>query len=51
MTVIMEWQCRMPEDHNSNDGWIDNTEQGALYLQREFGAEVRVRTVTEWVKL
>lgn len=43
-----EWQVRMPEDHNSEDGWANNNEVGATYLEKEHGAEVRTRTVTEW---
>lgn len=45
-----EWQVRMPEDRNSEDGWMSNTELGATYLEREHGAEVRTRTVTAWKK-
>lgn len=47
--MITEWQYRMPEDRNSEDGWMDNTEAGATYLQTDCGAEIRSRTVTEWV--
>lgn len=43
-----EWQVRMPEDRHSEDGWMKNNELGATYLEREHGAEVRTRTVTEW---
>ena len=43
-----EWQYRMPEDQQSEDGWMDNTEAGATYLHRECGAEIRTRTVAEW---
>jgi hypothetical protein len=45
-----EWQVRMPEDRHSAEGWMTNTELGATYLEREHGAEVRTRTVTEWKK-
>lgn len=45
-----EWQVRMPEDRYSEDGWMKNNEIGATYLEREHGAEVRTRTVTEWKK-
>lgn len=45
-----EWQVRMPEDRHSAEGWMRNTELGATYLEREHGAEVRTRTVTEWKK-
>ena len=44
----VEWQVRMPEDRNSDDGWRNNVELGALYLEREHGAEVRTRVVTNW---
>lgn len=44
----VEWQVRMPEDRNSDDGWRNNVELGALYLEREHGAEVRTRVVTDW---
>lgn len=44
----VEWQVRMPEDRNSDDGWQNNVEKGALYLEREHGAEVRTRVVTNW---
>lgn len=44
----VEYQVRMPEDRNSEDGWQDNIEAGATYLEREHGAEVRTRTVSEW---
>lgn len=44
----IEWQVRMPEDRNSEDGWQNNVEAGALYLEREHGAEVRTRVVSEW---
>lgn len=43
-----EWQVRMPEDRNSEDGWQKNGEMGATYLESEHGAEVRTRIVTEW---
>lgn len=46
----LEWQVRMPEDRHSAEGWMRNTELGATYLEREHGAEVRTRTVTEWKK-
>lgn len=49
-TRKVEWQVRMPEDRNSEDGWMNNTELGATYLEREHGAEVRTRAVTEWKK-
>lgn len=45
---VVEWQVRMPEDRYSEDGWTKNNEIGATYLEREHGAEVRTRTVTEW---
>jgi hypothetical protein len=45
---VVEWQVRMPEDRHSEDGWTKNNEIGATYLEREHGAEVRTRTVTEW---
>lgn len=45
----VEWQVRMPEDRHSEDGWVSNNEVGATYLKREHGAEVRTRTVTDWV--
>lgn len=44
----VQWQVRMPEDRNSDDGWQNNVEMGALYLEREHGAEVRTRVVTNW---
>ena len=44
----VEWQVRMPEDRRMEDGWQNNNEQGALYLERECGAEVRTRHVSEW---
>lgn len=44
----VEWQVRMPEDRNADDGWRNNVELGALYLEREHGAEVRTRVVTDW---
>ena len=47
---VVEWQVRMPEDRHSEDGWTKNNEMGATYLEREHGAEVRTRTVTEWKK-
>lgn len=43
-----EWQIRMPEDRNSEDGWKSNNEQAAIYLECFHGAEVRTRVVTEW---
>jgi hypothetical protein len=43
----VEWQVCMPEDRHL---WMTNTELGATYLEREHGAEVRTRSVTEWKK-
>jgi hypothetical protein len=44
----VEWQVRMVEDRGSEVGWQNNTEIGAIYLEREHGAEVRTRVVSEW---
>lgn len=44
----VEWQTRMPEDRNSEDGWKENVEGGAIYLECFHGAEVRTRMVSQW---
>jgi hypothetical protein len=44
----VEWQVRMPEDRNSEDGWKINVEGAAIYLECFHGAEVRTRVVSEW---
>lgn len=44
----VEWQVRMPEDRNSEDGWKNNIEGAAIYLESFHGADVRTRMVSAW---